>query len=230
MKDAFRLIFAVLAVFFLIGCSAPVADKKDIMEGTPSAPEEKPQTVNDVVEGLTERQNSVPSEIKELIEKAKYRVSSVSYFYKGPENENEIYTFFIKGSRIKYVPPRAVKSLDFADSYDSVFIDVEKKTAEKYCDDITCEYRGKKESLNFNEAYILTPFDWVSGITKAEKVGEEKIENRNTWKLLTNKGTVWVDSYYGIAFKAESEGNSYKYTQLSFDKVKDSDVVPFDAQ
>ncbi len=170
-------------------------------------------------------QQSIPFEIKELFDKSKTRASSVYYNYKGPETENNFHVFYIKGNKIKYKPYLEIKSLDMPESYDSIFIDKSARTAASYCEAASCSYKGKKEDLNYDQAYIPTVFDWID-VTQAEKVGEEVIESRSTWKIETNKGTIWVDTFYGIPLKAEANGNTYRFERLAVGGVKDSDVVP----
>ncbi len=56
-------------------------------------------------------------------------------------------------------------------------------------------------------------------------MGEEVIDDRSTWKLETNKGTLWVDAFYGIPLKVESGGKVYRFQQISVNSVQDSDVM-----
>ena len=121
----------------------------------------------------------------------------------------------------------AYKAIDLDDdAYDVIYLDKESKTAQAYCDSRKCKVKGKKEDLNYEEFYIFTPLDWINEIESAEKIGEELIEKRNTWKLSTNKGTIWVDSYYGVPMQVEFAENTYKFQKMNFNDVKDEDVIP----
>ena len=168
---------------------------------------------------------NVPAEIEELLEKSKTRVKNVYYKYRGPETGSNFHEFFIKGSKIKIKPYLEIKTLDKPGSYDSIFIDKTARTSASYCEAVYCAYRGKKQDLNYGQAYIPTIFDWIE-VEQAAKVGEEVIDSRSTWKLETNLGTLWIDTFYGIPLKVESNGNTYRFEQISVNSVQDSDVVP----
>lgn len=168
----------------------------------------------------------IPAEVSELLSRHKTKITSLYYKYKGPESGEEFYDFYVKSSRIKYNPYLEIKTLDAPDSYDTIFIDKTARTAQSYCVAAYCKYKGKKEDLSYDNAYISTPLDWINGLTTAKKVGEEVIDSRSAWKIETNKGILWVDTFYGIPLKAESGGKTYRFQQISVNSVQDSDVVP----
>jgi hypothetical protein len=192
---------------------------------TEAQPENKP--VQEVVTPKVEPapKEEVSSEVSALIAKSKTRVPSVFYKYQGPETASNYYEFYVKGDKMKYLPSLAIKSLDSPESVDTIFIDKAAKTAASYCLSAICKFKGKKADLNYQSAYVDTMFDWIQ-ITSGTKVGEEVIDSRSTWKIQTNKGTVWLDTFYGIPLKAESAGGIYKFQQLSVGSVQDSDVTP----
>jgi len=169
---------------------------------------------------------AISDEVKQLLEKSKTRINNIYYKYKGPETGDNYYDFYIKGVKIKYLPARKLQALDQQDSYNSIYIDATAKTAQSYCDDRACIYKGKKSDLNYNNAYILTILDWSNGVTQADKVGEEVIDDRTTWKVQTNEGTLWLDTFYGIPLKIISDGKTYRFQQLNVNGVQDSDVNP----
>ncbi len=220
--------FILMSVFF-IACAtqqqgsitAPQPDAQaDIMPKT-GAFEEKP------TEAAEEKPiQEISPEVKELLDKHKTKVKSIYYKYKGPQTGDNFYDFYIKGAKIKYNPHLEIKTLDKPESYDAIFIDKEANTAASYCMAAYCTYKGKKQDLKYDDAYISTIIDWVSGLAYAEKVGEEVIDDRNTWKLDTNEGILWVDTFYGIPLKTEAGGKSYRFQQVSVNSVQDSDVVP----
>ena len=116
--------------------------------------------------------------------------------------------------------------MDRQDSYDTIFIDKTAKTAQSYCVAAYCIYKGKKADLRYDDVYIATLFDWLSGLTYAKKTGEQVIDSRSTWKIETNNGILWLDVFYGIPLKVESGGKVYRFQEISVNSVKDSDVVP----
>ena len=174
---------------------------------------------------ISPQKQTISADVQDLLDKHKSKVSNIYYKYKGPQTSDNFYDFYVKGGKIKYKPYFASKVLDRQDSFDSIFIDKAAKTAQSYCADRTCVYKGKKGDLNYDDAYISTIFDWID-VKQAAKLGEEVIDDRSTWKLQTDKGIVWVDTYYGIPLKADSSGKSYRFTQLSVNSVQDSDVTP----
>ena len=145
------------------------------------------------------------------MDKSKTRVKSIYYHYRGPETGSNFHEFYVKGNKIKYKPYLEIKSLDRPDSYDAIFIDKTAGTAQSYCTAAYCAYKGKKSDLRYASAYLRTVFDWIDGLTKANKVGEEVIDSRSTWKIDTDKGILWVDTFYGIPLRVESDGRTYKF-------------------
>ena len=206
----------IFAVLFLISC-AP-AQKEPVSNVKVEQPSKETASVKTTPQTL--------SDVDELLSKYKTKVQSIYYKYRGPETGNSLYEFYVKDNRIKYIPAREIQSLDQEDSYDTIFIDKIGSTAQSYCLAAYCRYQGQKANLNFDKYYILTPFDWLSGITQAKKVGEEVIDDRSTWKIETNKGILWVDIFYGIPLKAEYGDKTYRYQQISTNSIKDSDLVP----
>ena len=87
--------------------------------------------------------------------------------------------------------------------------------------------KGKKDPLNYEEFYINTPFDWLDKIEYAEKLGEELIDKRKTFRLSTdNAGIVWIDTFFGVPLQVEYEDNKYQFTKMTFNDVKDENLIP----
>ena len=215
------LLFTV-ALIFILSCS-PIQEAPK----TTITPKTEPSTGTKTQAETTQEKpaTEIAADIEELLNKYKTRVSSIYYKYRGPETGSNFHEFYIKGNKIKYKPYLELKSLDLPESYDAIFIDKLAKTAQSYCIAAYCTYKGKKADLNYNDAYISTVFDWIS-VTEAKKIGEEVIDNRNTWKIEPNKGILWIDTFYGIPLKTESGGKAYKFEQLAVNSVQDADVVP----
>jgi len=170
-------------------------------------------------------EEEISSEVKELLELADKKIKSLSYRYKGQETKDLFYEFMVKGNKIKYTIDPTFKDLHLDDdAYDTIYINNEFKTALAYCDGRKCRVKGKKAVLDYGENYILTPFDWLSNIEFAGKIGERSIDRRNTWKLSTNDFTIWIDTFFGVPLQVESNGNIYQFQKVSFNDVKDEDV------
>ncbi len=220
MKRCSLNLFFILVLAFMVAC-APVQK-----ESSPTSKTEAKVDVGQSVEKAIEPKQEIPIEVKELLDKSKIRVNSAYYKYRGPETGNNFYEFYAKGNKIRYKPALEIKTLDKPESYDTIFIDKIAKTAESYCMAAYCTYKGKKQDLNYAYTYISTVLDWVDGLIQAKKIGEEVIDNRNTWKIETNKGILWIDTFYGIPLKVESSGKTYKFEQISVNSVQDADVMP----
>ena len=226
----YTLILCIISIIIIVTACAPVR------KGLPlSKPESKVNNNTKIIANQTakeppaEAKDEISDEFKELLNKSKIRVKSISYKYRGPETTSigfNIIEFYVKGAKVKYLPYRELRALDNLESYNSVYIDTAAKTAQSYCDDRTCIYKGKKGDLNYEDTYIPTVFDWLNGVTQAKKVGEEVIDDRNTWKIETNKGTFWIDTYYGIPLKIVCNDQVYRFEQIVVNGVRDSDVTP----
>ncbi len=234
MKRNFSaLITSILILTLLLNLISSCAGQKPINESKtvaeePKVVEQQQQESAKTEEKTTqvEQKEEISPEVKELLDKQKTKVKSIYYKYRGPETGSNFYEFYIKDTKIKYKPYLETKSLDAIDSYDSIFTDKVAKTAQSYCEAAYCAYKGKKANLDYDSYYILTVFDWISSITEAQKVGEEVIEDRTTWKIQANNGLLWIDTFYGIPLKVESNGKTYRFQQISVNNVKDEDVVP----
>src|SRR3989338_5098444 len=220
MKKYSLILCFILALVYIASCASSQQEP-----ATTPKPEAKADVKQPVEEPAIAPKQEISAEMQELLDKSKSRVRSIYYKYRATETGSNFYEFYVKGSNIKYLPYREIKSLDKPESYDSIFIDKLAKTAQSYCIAAYCAYKGKKADLSYATAYISTVFDWVD-VTSAEKVGEEVIDSRNTWKIETNKGILWVDTFYGIPLKIESGGKTYKFEQLAVNSVTDADVVP----
>ncbi len=225
MTRKLGMLILVSILLLVVGCakSAPPAQITDTQA-------EDVPVVTDVQEEQKEapqeaEKEVIPDDVVEIIKKSE-KVKSIYYKYSGPETGTDLYEFFVKGLNIKYEPARKTKSLDMPEAYDSIFISKEAKTAMSYCADATCKYPGKKEDLSYDEEYILTPFDWLNSIKNATKVSEQRIDNRNTWKISTNAGMVWIDTFYGVPLQVEANGNAYNFQHMTFNSVPDSEVIP----
>ena len=217
----------ILCVFLISLLVASCNQNTQTSPQTQTSPTTIPQKSGQQTSTVNEMQSSpISSDVKDLLARHNEKVKNIYYKYKGPQTDDNFYDFYIKGDRIKYFPYRELKGLDRNDSYNSVYIDVTAKTAQKYCDDRTCLYKGKKGDLNYKNSYILTMFDWLNGVTQAQKVGEEVIDDRSVWKIETNRGTLWIDTFYGIPLKIQSGITTFRFQQIAVNSVQDSDVVP----
>ena len=229
MRKYSLILCIILFLFIMVAC---VPSQKEITSiPKPEAKVEPNEAVKEQPKELSPpsqlvNEEGISPDLQELINKSKIRIKSIYYIYRSPETGNKYHEFYIKDKKMKYIPSRETLSLDRQDSYDVIFIDNVAKTAISYCEAPYCAYKGKKADLNYGDAYIQTIFDWINGVSKAKKVGEEVIDDRNTWKVETDLGIMWVDTFYGIPLKIEYGGKVYRFQQISVNSVRDSDVTP----
>ena len=138
------------------------------------------------------------------------------------------FIFYVNGNKIKYTIDPTFKDLHLDDdAYDTIYINKEFETALAYCEDRKCTVKGKKASLDYDDAYILVSLDWLDNIGFAEKVGEEIIDRRSTSKLETkNSGIVWLDNFFGVPVQIEFNGEIYQFLKMSFNTLNNRDVTP----
>lgn len=218
----------IISLFVLSACAQNAATPKSAAapQETPAA-EEKQTTEETSGKKISEVPAEVSPEVAKLLSTSKEKVKSISYKYQGPETGTYLYKFLVKGNKIKYTldPPYNVVDVD-KDAYDTIYIDKDLKTAFAYCDSRKCTVKGKKAILNYNESYIMTPIDWLNKFESAQKYGEEQIEMRSTWILLSeNNLKAWVDTFYGVPLKVQAD-NTYKFMQMTFNDVSEADVTP----
>ena len=221
-KYTVLVVFLVILIYFTACARVQSPTYTTTPSGTKPVTEKQPVQEPPAVEP----QAGISPEVQELLNKYKTKLRSINYKYKGPETADNFHDFYVKGDKIKYLPWLAIKTLDKPESYDSVFVDKTARTIQNYCLAAYCTYKGKKSELSYADAYIKTIFDWLEGITEAEKLGEEVIDDRSTWKIQTNNGILWIDTFYGIPLKVESFGKNYRFQQLSVNGVTDADVTP----
>ena len=171
--------------------------------------EEEPQTEQEESELEGEEQ------IKQIFDYAKTRIRSYSYRYKDPSGLQ--YDIYVKENKIK---------TSQVGSDNQIYLDTEKKIAEEWCISHTkCgKETGKIADLDYYDAYIETPIDWLAKITEAKKIDEGFYYGKNSWKLNTNIGDVIIDSHYGFIISVKQEGKGYLFIDASFNFVLDSDV------
>jgi len=216
------LIVAALLIFYI---GIQVTPQKDTPIQEKVSEEIK---VDEEIKEKIEDIRAISEEVKELLSLADQKVQSISYRYKGPETKNSIYEFYVKGDMVKYTINPTYKDVSFDEhAYDTIYLNKDSKIGIAYCDSRRCKVKGNKTALDYEETYILTPTDWLDKIEFAEKIGEELIDRRNTWKLSTdNIGTIWIDSFFGIPLQLEIGDDIYQFQKLTFNGVTDEDVTP----
>ena len=155
-------------------------------------------------------------EMQQILNLAETKIKSYSYKYKGPSGRQ--YIIHVKENKIR---------MDYFSNDNKIYIDTEAKTAEEWCISHTkCgKETGKIADLDYYDAYIETPIDWLPKITESEKIDEGFYYGKESWKLDTNIGTVIIDSNFGFISSIKDGDKEYLFTDASINTVKDSDVT-----
>ncbi len=193
----------------------PTEPKKETpIEATP----EEPTVEEEIIK--------IPNDIKEILEKGKTKLISYSYNHKSPYID-ESYKIYVKGNKIKIIPPEII-NVEGGKFYNTLYLDTEKKKAEAYCLGYSaCGVNlGKIKDLNYKDAYIETPLDWLAKVIEAKKIDERTVENRKAIYLDTNIGKITVGSFNGFLYRIESGKQKWEFSDAAFDSVIDSDVTP----
>jgi len=233
MNNKLMIIILTFSILIISACTQTVSAPEENIPQVPAKVDvvsetKKKQVIEpkeEIKETVKEVSEEESSEVEELLSIADTKVESIRYMYKGPETKDFIYEFFIKGNNIKYILQPTYKSIDIDDdAYDAIYINKESETALAYCDGRKCRVKGKKRVLDYDENYILTPFDWLNKVKSAEIVGERLIDRRNSMKLTTNDFSIWIDTFFGVPLQVETADNLYKFEKMSFNGLKDEDV------
>jgi len=154
-------------------------------------------------------------QLQKILGLAKTKIKNYYYKYKNPSGKQ--YQIYVKENKIRIGT--------FSDD-NKIYLDTEKKTAEEWCISHTkCgRQTGKIADLDYYEAYIETPIDWLDEIKEAKKIDEGFYYGKQSWELDTNIGTVTIDENFGFIYSIKQADKEYLFTDASFNTVKDSDV------
>jgi len=189
-------------------------EQQEPAETIPEEPEEELQPEEEPEQ--EELELSEDKQIQQILDSAGIRIDSYSCKYKDPSGRQ--YMVYAKGNKIR---------IGDLSSDNKIYIDTDKKTAEEYCTSYTKCGRewGKIADLDYYDAYIETPLDWLKKITESEKIDEGSYYGKQSWKLNTNIGEVVIDEHFGFIYNIKQEDKEYLFTEASFNTVTDSDVT-----
>ena len=217
-------IISILTVFvLLIGCSSIELDTEPASAEPEQVEPENSEASQE--EPRSEPVEKIPEEIQDLLNK-QGRVKSLSYEYvvDDPTSSQRQLTS-IKGNTLKIQLLEEINVLHSVE-LDAVILDLNGEEGMGYCEDVDyCVATGEVDEVYFNDYYVDTPLDWNAKIVTAEKLGEENLQNRNVWKVLVNSDDLyWIESYYGIPLKVESQGEVHFFESTVFNGVRDADL------
>lgn len=247
MGDNMKYVYIAICVIILllVGCASEVPPVGEVEEPTeeiePIVEEPKPEPeveepkeeetyyedeegigteletggAEEIISEIEKLELSEEEQIKKIFGYTKTKINSYSYKYKGPSGIQ--YDIYVKENKIR------IGSLS---DDNKIYIDTEKKTAEEWCISHTkCgRQTGKIADLDYYDAYIETPIDWLPKITESKKIDEGFHYGKQSWVLDTNIGEVIIDSNFGFVYSIKQEDKTYLFSDAKFNVVTDSDV------
>ncbi len=258
MRKQILLVLSILVMLLLLGCAAqqPAAqaqqrtqvDTTVKVETEPTPAPVKVETREDIITKKPEPEPIVqvapspqlPEKIQELITKAQTKVKSYKYLLSEPPENRFLNTYFIKGDKLK-VKIYEGNAYKVGEYYDTVYLDLAGKTATARCeDDRRCVYAGedytrKVFEADYNEHITKIPTTWLDGLTSAELIGPEVVQDNSAIKIKTTRPgkiiEMWLHVTYGIPIQiavtvSGKPTEMYKMADISFNNLKDSDVMP----
>ncbi len=218
----FNMLVVLVAMILIAGCGT----KQEMPEYT--EPEPIAETTTTTVQQMEEpkQEPAMADDIRELLDKGKAKLKSYSYSYKGPEH-NFDYVMDVKGDKIRIQLPNLVYLSDNS-AYNTIYLDTKEKTAKGYCLDCKSYQleEGMIADLDYDDAYIETPLEWLEKVNEAEKLDSVTVEGRECERLQTNIGRITVENYYGFLYEIRDGEDRWEFTQASFNSVGDADVNP----
>lgn len=225
MRLGLQIIF-LIGILILVGCTQQYVCADGTVVSKPAlcprqeAPFEPTATV------ISIPQQTLPAEIQNLLTKSN-AVKTMKYDFKEVHKPLETaYTTWVGEEKVKRELP-IIESPLHTNEIDVVIFDIVQKTALGYCESPTyCQRVGEIKTVDYDQYYENTPFDWLKLIVSAEKIGKETLFKREVWKLnVNNNVTMWIDTYYGMPLKVEVNGKGYEFRDPVFNSVREEDVA-----
>lgn len=221
-----KIIFSgilLILVFAVSSCSTQfVCQNGDVVDSPNKCmkAEDRKEVVQEGVVGF-------PDGLLELIKKGQ-DIESFTYDFKEVNKPKDpAYSFKVYGYKVKRYLTIKTGILN-QNELDVVIFDRLSKTAVGYCESQRyCINQGEIGTVQFNQYYIDTPFDWLDKIQRAEiETKNEKMFGRDVWKVIANDGefTIWIENYYGVPLKVSAGSETFEFRNPKFNIIKASDV------
>ncbi len=227
-----RLFFILAVVALLLvaaGCGKPKAQPAVNPEAE-IKPEAKPEASHEPEPPVVvEKQTAlIDDEVQGVLDK-RSKVKGYKYLYYGPPNPGFGLEFRILGSKARLYLGTLSKLAD-GNTYDTVYLDLDEKSAVAYCESVSCTNKGSL-GVNFDAYYHPTPSDFVSSVSSAKLRNYELLYQRKTAVIVFEdtkgmNGTMWLDTVYGMPVKVQFDNSNYEYREIAFNTVAGDEVVP----
>jgi len=227
---------------------------EDVKEAKADKPEEEPQIVIKSGEDKEEEvetavppapipsqpkavEGDVDEDILLLLNRADEKITSYKFTYAAPPQNLARDVWNLKGTRIK-VELFDENWITHDEYFDTIYFDTAKKTAVGFCQHpktARCADVDKEYDVDYEEAMIKTPYQWVKSIPLAgvEKVSTEMLWDRKVSVLRYMEGEKeykqWVDNFAGLPVRVQEKevGKDpviWDFRYLSVNGISDSDL------
>jgi len=215
----------IIICFLLIGCKA----SEELINGETAEERESTgpkieiyEQLNKVTDKMVKKAESelleMSRELLEIIAKAD-NVESMEYSYSRyiPNQAGYFMHVYVRGNKIKQVHPMDMGTYTPGDiKYDTVYLDIAKKTAEVYCEDPEyCEDTDALIDVDYEDFVTETPLSLLRSIKYAE-IKNSVIFDKKEATIIEfnnkegNEQNVWLWNHWGVPLKYEiydSSGN-----------------------
>ncbi|MBI2575103.1 hypothetical protein HYV82_04430 [Candidatus Woesearchaeota archaeon] len=226
-------LFFILAIIFMLLFAAGCGKAKEqpvVKPGAEIKPEAKPEaSPAPAPPVVVEKQPAIiDDEVQGVLDK-RSKVKGYRYLYYGPPNPGFGLEFRILGSKARLYLGTLSKLAD-SNTYDTVYLDLDKKSAVAYCESVSCTNKGSL-GVNFEEYYRPAPSDFASSISSAKLRNYELLYQRKTAVIVFEdakgmNGTMWLDTVYGMPVKVQFNNSNYEYREIAFNTVAGDEVLP----
>ena len=195
-----------------------LTDYQPIVDETPETEVEKPKS------------GEITEDAAVLINKFNNKVKDLKFGYVESPRSLPKYVYLVSREEVKvFVIP---KELIGSESIDTVYLDLEAKTATGYCEEFNrdnCPDRDKAfEGLVYEDYEIETPFEWIDSIESAYLSGINRmLEGRNVHEMIFTRegidGSMYVDDFYGVPVEISWNGVEYAFRDLAVNSANKGD-------
>lgn len=181
---------------------------------------------------VKEKENS--PEVKALLQRYESKVTSYEFYYAPPPDNLARDHYFLNGDRVK-IELFEENFQQNDDYFDTIYLNLEKKTAKKYCVNggVLCKEFKQGQDVSFDEYNMQWPHEYIDQIEHASITGSETLYDRRTMKLSYELGGLqhyaWVDEYSGLPVRIQKgetkDDPKWEFRELGINSVAEEDVT-----
>jgi len=233
-------ILIILVLLLLFACAQPSVKEPDAMDTADTnredtAREEGIDTPPEDIISESKPLLSIDADTQKLIDTARSKVKSYSFYYDDPGNNPQHNQYFIIGDKAKvklFAPDLYTKETN----YDTVYYNTGTKETVGRCearDQRRCPDPAKRFEAAYDSAAIMAPLDWLDAIESATMTQRsESIGSRKgiviTFTSKKGSGEMWLDNFFGAPLKVTLNGENpliWEFKDIAFNTLNDKDVA-----